>query len=191
MPGRSRSASERKRPTSALRYRHQLAIAHVGLGKGGDPRPVEGAAHAGHRHIELVGGEIGEHRTESHLHILDLDAERGAERVEKINVEPHEVAARTRHAEHWRVHRGADPQHATRDDTLQAIGCLRRHRGGQREEGEGDDQNSEFHDDAIPVSEGSGGSQGSDLPRGSSDSERVTSLDDYTAEMQPKGKAAA
>jgi hypothetical protein len=41
------------------------------------------------------------------------------------------------------------------------------------------------------VSEGSGGSQGSDLPRGSSDSERVTSLDDYTAEMQPKGKAAA
>jgi hypothetical protein len=43
----------------------------------------------------------------------------------------------------------------------------------------------------IPLSEGSGGSQDSDLPRGSSDRERITPLDDYTAEVQPKGKAAA
>ena len=90
----------------------QLAVAHIRLGECRRARPLERAAHAGHRHVELVGGKIAEHRAERHLDVFDPDAERRPSVSERIHVEAVKPAGRVPHAEHRRVHGGADAQHA-------------------------------------------------------------------------------
>jgi hypothetical protein len=118
----------------------QLPVAHIGFRKRGDPCTVERPSHPRHCDVELVGGEVSEHRAERHLHIFELDAERRVQRVQHIHVEATEISARgIAHAEHGRVHRRADPQHAAVEDHLQPIRRLalrgRRQRG---DEGGGD-----------------------------------------------------
>ena len=118
---------------------HQLAVAHVRPREGRDPRPLVGAPHARHGDVELVGGEVGQHRAERHLDVFDLDAERRSERLEEVDVDPFELPLGVAHAEHGRIHRGPDPEHAGGENSLQAVGGLRaglRHDRDGGEDGE-------------------------------------------------------
>ena len=104
---------------------HQLAVAHIRPRKGRDTRPLIGAPHARHGDIELVGGEVRQHRAEVHLDVFDPHAERRSERLEQVDVDPFEPPVGVAHAEDGRIHGGADPEHAGGENPLQSIGGLR------------------------------------------------------------------
>ena len=69
--------------------------------------------------------QVGDHRAERHLDVVDLDAERRRERRQHIHVEAFELAGRRiAHAEHRRVHGGADAQDLGVQHALQPVRAL-------------------------------------------------------------------
>jgi NADP-dependent 3-hydroxy acid dehydrogenase YdfG len=145
----ARRLIEAKRAGSIINVSSQMG--HVGAAR----RTVYCASkHAMEGFTKAMAIELApEHRAEGHLHVFDLDAECGAQGLQRVDVEAVKLSGRgIAHAEHRRVHRGPDPQHAAVENSLQAVGrlTLRRCRSGGENGGEADEERAEVHH-AAPV----------------------------------------
>ena len=117
----------------------RLAFAHDGRGEHALLLPVERDRDAAHRDIEIVGLKILHQLRPGGVNILDLDAERLAQRLRHIDVEAAEFRRRLVERTKRQIVAGqTDAQGAAFEDLVEAGGLLGMRRGRNQKKGGGE-----------------------------------------------------